>query len=345
MRRIGRHKRNKQKKILIIGSLSLLLFLCAGYAAFSTNLNITARGNIMAKDITKDVVTEGDGLYKDPYEEGRYVYRGSEPDNYIWFNNELWRILAKEQDGTYKIVRNELLPNNQNYVAMAFDEANHRLNANNSFCTNTTYGCAVYAAINGNFQTLNGKYSGTVTEDSSIKIYLNGEYYTGLTVKAKEQIQTHSFNIGPVEYKGTTGQDSITQNIAGEKKYTWTGNIGLINVSDLLRASTNGKCTSVTDQYNASLDGQSYCPSYLMTLEVAHYWTINMFSNDTDIDNNSSILVWNTANRTSIANQHRIVRNGANRNDIIGVRPVVYLKSDLVLTGQGTQSEPFKIVG
>ena len=49
MRKIGRYRRKKQKKILIIGSLSLLLFLCVGYAAFSTNLSITAKGNVKEK--------------------------------------------------------------------------------------------------------------------------------------------------------------------------------------------------------------------------------------------------------------------------------------------------------
>ena len=44
---------------------------------------------------TVEVVTSGDGLYEDQYETGRYIYRGSEPNNYIQFNNELWRIVAK----------------------------------------------------------------------------------------------------------------------------------------------------------------------------------------------------------------------------------------------------------
>ena len=65
-------------------------------------------------DITDEVVSSGDGLYQDQYEPGRYVYRGSNPDNYIQFNNELWRIIAKETDGTYKIIRDELLPQNAN---------------------------------------------------------------------------------------------------------------------------------------------------------------------------------------------------------------------------------------
>ncbi|CCY47181.1 pF03382 family protein [Firmicutes bacterium CAG:822] len=44
MRRYRRKRKNN--KIIIIGSLSLLLCLCVGYAAFSTNLTITAKGNI-----------------------------------------------------------------------------------------------------------------------------------------------------------------------------------------------------------------------------------------------------------------------------------------------------------
>ena len=44
-----RKQKRKQKKILIIGSLSLLLFLCVGYAAFSTNLSIKTKGNIKEK--------------------------------------------------------------------------------------------------------------------------------------------------------------------------------------------------------------------------------------------------------------------------------------------------------
>ena len=57
-----------------------------------------------------EIVESGDGLYEDTYEAGRLIYRGSNPNNYIEFNGELWRIIAKETDGTYKIVKNALLP-------------------------------------------------------------------------------------------------------------------------------------------------------------------------------------------------------------------------------------------
>lgn len=152
----------KQKQIIIASVFSLLLIMTIGYAAFSTTLNIGAKGNIVDKsvDITDNVVTTGDGLYEDTYEEGRYVYKGSNPNNYIEFDNgELWRIIAKEADGTYKIVKNDLLPN------QAWD-------TNNS----------------NNWET------------STLNIYLNGEYYNDLDNVIKNYIVSHTWGVGFVTY-------------------------------------------------------------------------------------------------------------------------------------------------
>ena len=49
MRRTGKMRRKKQKKIIIISALSLLLMITVGYAAFQTNLSITAKGNVKEK--------------------------------------------------------------------------------------------------------------------------------------------------------------------------------------------------------------------------------------------------------------------------------------------------------
>ena len=53
-----------------------------------------------------DIVTSGNGLYEDEYEKGRYIFKGKSPNNYIRFNNELWRIISIENDGTIKIIKN-----------------------------------------------------------------------------------------------------------------------------------------------------------------------------------------------------------------------------------------------
>ena len=41
------HRRKNSRKIIIGSTICVLLFMTAGYAAFSTNLNITAKGNII----------------------------------------------------------------------------------------------------------------------------------------------------------------------------------------------------------------------------------------------------------------------------------------------------------
>ena len=62
---------------------------------------------ITPDDLKALAVTDGDGLYADEYETGRYIYKGVNPNNYITFNNETWRIIFVENDGTIKIMRNE----------------------------------------------------------------------------------------------------------------------------------------------------------------------------------------------------------------------------------------------
>ena len=291
-----------------------------------------------------ELVTSGDGLYEDQYEIGRYIYRGSEPNNYIQFNNELWRIVAKETDGTYKIVRDELLPQNEGYTTMAYDEANHRTTENNTYCTEPAWGCGVYAAVSGTFKTPDGRYNGTVTEDSSIKEYLNNTYYPTLTGIAKTQVQSHTFNIGSVQWLDVSGNDSIAKNIAGEKMYKWTGNVGLINVSDLLKASTNTACTSATDEYEAYLDDRETCGSYLTYFDTINeeiegigYWTTNAASVES---NDGSFSVWSVKRYVERAglDWDSTASDGVGT----GARPVVFLKSSIQFTeGNGSKSNPY----
>ena len=291
-----------------------------------------------------ELVSSGDGLYEDQYENGRYIYRGQSPNNYVEFNNELWRIIAKETDGTYKIIRDELLPQNAGYTTIAFDTVGYRSYEKNTYCTNLQgdWGCGVYGKVSGTYQSPDGRMSGTVTEDSSIADYLNGEYYNGLTPIARAQIQQHVYYIGPVELYDETGNDSISKNIAGEKMNTWTGNIGLVNVSDVLKASTNPACTSVTDQYNQLMDsGTSTCNSnYLLDLpDETGYWTIN---NAVWESGDSSHYVWGAAQHAGMAG---LVDDDANDDYIDGARPVLYLRSNIQFTsGNGTKSQPFQIV-
>ena len=317
--------------------LDSTLKLTLDYAQKGTEV-VPGTNNILLGGKEVEVVTSGDGLYTDEYEAGRYIYRGQNPNNYITFNGETWRIIAKEQDGTYKIIKEELLE------PRVYDEANRRTeNNNNTFCDVPEYGCSVYAAINGEFVTPSGK-RGTVTEDSSIKIYLNDDYYVNnINSTAKEQMIEHSFNIGAVEYfeQGGVQADSMKKNIAGEKMYTWTGNVGLANVTDILKASINPLCTSLT----ASNYNPNGCNDNYLVDRPIHYWTLNPYADDNinDPTNISNGVYVGLNNDRFIGVNTMNTQGGRDGTSSYSPRPVVFLKSTIQLEGSGSESDAFRI--
>ena len=281
-----RRNLKKQKKIIIISSLCLLLCLCVGYAAFSTQLSLRAKGNVKGNSVTiedlKDlVVTEGDGLYQDEYESGRYFYKGANPNNYITFNNETWRILSVENDGRIKIVRNELL------LDRAFDSGRSN-----------------------------------VWETSDMKEYLNGEYLESITVN-KDKIVPSTWSIGGVTYEN----NDLAGQIADENEtQSQTASVGLITVSEYLRANTNKELCS---NWSLNNDNFSTCKTTNWLVKSFHYWTIS-----TRASNSYGVFkVYSSGLLDSI---NAYVNNA--------VLPAITLSSDISLSGSGTAEDPFIIV-
>ena len=118
-----------------------------------------------------NIVTSGDGLYKDEYEDDRYFYKGTNPDNYITFNNEQgqWRILSIEADNTIKIVRSESI------TELNWDSSN----------------------------------SNNWERPSTLNTYLNETYYNNLNSTAKNQIVESTYYIGGVTHENNNMQDQI----------------------------------------------------------------------------------------------------------------------------------------
>ena len=154
---------------------------------------------------------------------------------------------------------------------------------------------------------------------------------------------SHSFNIGAVERLNQSGAeaDSIKKNIAGEKMYQWTGNVGLVNVSDILRASTNPLCTSATTSYNNGISNAKCNSNYLLdkgTPSSLSYWTINASFSESGGD---SAQVWSGYAFSSDAG---VYSDYAYDSSNYAPRPVVFLKYDTTLNGSGTLEDPFTIV-
>ena len=123
MRSIGRHKRKKQKKVIIISSLSLLLLLTVGYAAFSTNLSITAKGNIQPRKnlyvSANGSDSAGNGTKNKPYQTIQKAYDSAwknatiyimgdiTVDEAIEFNQEKNVTLTSENNEINSLLRGE----------------------------------------------------------------------------------------------------------------------------------------------------------------------------------------------------------------------------------------------
>ena len=319
-RRFKTRRRNKQRKIIIISACSLLLIMTVGYATMQTNLSIKAKGNVLQNtiDITDNIVDSGDGLYIDTYEEGRYVYKGANPNNYISFNNELWRIISKESDGTYKIIRNEVLEDSRIWS----DETSCPITYNSVRKNNNTtiVDNIVYLAPDPMYMGCNKWEMPT-----ELNTYLNDEYYNELNVEAQEQIVNHIWNIGAVIWENT---DLVSQ-VNNEQNIQWSGNVGLITSSDFIKANSNiSQCGNFYLQYN----NYEVCPTTNWMPNNDDWWTITARTD-------SSNIVY-------VVNQYGCVfySYSANIYEDTKVRPVVYLSSDIkIVSGTGTETDAYQI--
>jgi len=273
-----------------------------------------------ASTLIEKVTTTGDGLYEDSTEAGRYVYKGTNPDNYITFNNETWRIVAVESDETLKIMKNESLGQKQ------FDTPSGRYQSSTGYC-NSQYGCNVWGSTstmldtNGNIITtmprkINETAYALPTTESQMTTFLKTYYgSTNLSTEAKNQIESHLWNVGLID----NVNQSVETVVAKEKTNKWNGNVGLINPSDYMKASANINCTS------------SACNANNYMKKSYYWWTMSPASNNEGDSNN----VWYIDMSFGVSYTSAV--NG------VEVYPVVYLNSNIKIAGEGTTAAPYTI--
>lgn len=247
----------KQRRVIIILSFVLFLCLSVGYSAFSTDINLNVKGNIKgvksATQLKQTLVVSGDGLYKDKYEDNRYIYKGANPNNYLKFGDHIYRIISVESDGTLKIISNSAA-----FVSW-FDDTSRLTEDENDYCympSSEFHGCAFWGSRsttrdrNGSLITeINGKI--LPEKEAFVNIYLNNEYYDLSLLDEKQYIVSHAFNIGSIPW--INYDISIEQAVNYEKAQTWTGKVGLLNITDYAKANNGGNCDSFSD-YGTSND-------------------------------------------------------------------------------------------
>ena len=276
-----------------------------------------------------ELVTSGDGLYEDSARMGRYVYKGTNPNNYIQFNNELWRIVAKETDGTYKIIRNETLSGRK-----PFDEQGYRdiisVGTSGTYCAfdENSYGCNAWAStvnlVGNPKEFTNGTISGTVLLDSTLNQYLNDEYL-GTIKTNQDKIISHTWGVGATFLTSASSND-LWELVKEENKFQWNGKVGMLSSSDLLLATSNENLCGTLNKYD---ENEDICISnnYLVTSRSNSWWIISPAS----------------GNNICYYFDDGIMGSAELCDDSMYVRPALYLSFDIQLSGTGTELDPYII--
>ena len=174
---------------------------------------------------------------------GNIRYYGADPNNYVLFNNELWRII-----GVFKDI-DDGNGNKETRIKIARSESI------------------------GNYQWDD---NATKWSTATLKTYLNGTYLNGLTSEAQGMIGNAKWNLGGwstsqlyanqfYEYeRGTT--------VSSGSSTEWTGKIALMYPSDYMYAGDLSKCSK--DGYNWDTD-QTNCrnTSWLRNTSTTQ-WTL-----------------------------------------------------------------------
>ena len=316
------------------------------------------------------IVTSGDGLYESTIEPGRLIYRGANPNNYIWIDengdnnkidDELYRIISYESDGTTKVVKNTTIG------TKGWDEWNRRYNSNNTFGTNTlacnAWGNSSNTLFKGeqlgenfhnsyyespNATTLTYGQTGKLGDNSAINDYLNETWLSDK--KISNYIDNHTFNVGGVYYpqEYSNGDKGLAKEKEEEKLYTWVGKIGLLSVTEFVETSTFPSCTSVYSNYDYNplyyykAEGETYkkihlpesgwpCKNLNWTISSNNEWTISAY-----LEQNSNYNGWAIFSEGKFAGWPVL--------NYYDVRPAFYLKSDTLISGTGTESDPYRIL-
>ena len=257
--------------------------------------------------------------------ENGYRYEGKNPNNYVWFNNEYWRIIGVFNESSHgqsgknmvKIIRDEVLDN----LAWQKYKENDWTKASLNLLLNGTY----YNAIDGINSGYCYKFSNIITGNCN---------YTkkGIQDEYRSMIANVTWYLGGYSSTSATAETLYEyerwSTVYSERPTTTKGYIGLMYPSDYGYSVLASSCarTINLDSYNVDA-----CAGASWLYGKGFEWTVSPFSSSSD----SVFFVGNQGNFSG--------KNGA--ESTYGVRPVLYLDSSVYkIDGSGTLSSPI-IVG
>ena len=236
-----------------------------------------------------------------------YRYIGADPNNYVTFNNETWRIIGvfTVDDGTgkkeerLKIIRNESIGN------MTWDS-----NRTNDWPN---------ATLNANLNSRD--YWTNILSDNAKSMIGDTLWYLGGSSTYNDVTASMFYE----RERGTT--------VYSGRDTSWVGKVGLMYPSDYGYATSGGTTTDRYTCLNKELynwDSSSYsdCKNNDWIFNSSYQWTITPLASDSRY----VFLLFSSGYA------------GRNNAEITydGVRPVVFLKSSIkIVDGDGSSSNPY----
>ena len=278
------------------------------------NINFISNPKLLKTEVESKASTNTNG----------YRYTGKSPNNYVWFNNELWRIIGSiptclsascgtNTTNLVKIIRD------QSIGILAFDSKVSGCSSN--WGSNSLYTLlnSYYLGKNDATSTSNccGKYEYSISKPNCNYTFkgIETDGYYG------KMIKNVYWNIGG----SSTGQPNQVYNYEIQSQTT-QGYIGLMSASDYAYAAAIDYTSGASYLYNYnSYDINKLNWLYGQGVE----WTINPQLNQSC----KTLLIKAYGNVEEYTTHYGSA-----------VRPVVYLDSTVfVMSGDGTQSNPYQI--
>ena len=294
----------------------------SGYPSCNISFTSTTATNFNDYIISLSGTTQGTGQV---VPENGYRYEGKNPNNYVYFNNELWRIIGVFDSTSHGVSNTNLVKiiRNESIGGYAWHKSNTNDWPNSSLyhLLNDYY----YTATDGTSSSYCYQYSDTVTGNCDYtQIGLQTDYRNMVQTNTTWYLGGPSANIYPTSTFYADERDS--SKIYSGRSPSTTGNIGLMYASDYGYSVLSSSCARTTniDSYNTNV-----CAGNAWLKKETYEWTITPNSD-------SSYYVWYVNFAGNVSNHY--VYNG------YASRPVLYLKSNVVrYAGDGSISNPYRI--
>ena len=287
---------------------------------------------------------DGDGLKIDNTPDENIRYYGSNPNNYVSFNNELWRIIGVFGNNV-KLVRKDSLG------GLSWDTSESSVNGGLGI---NQWGESTDA--DGN------EYSG-----ADLQVYLNKMYYGGDTTitcygsanngtttcptgtideTSKSLIDNHIWNTGAIEYNtrtdtlafynaergtktGKTCKDGTYCNDLIIRTTKWTGYIGLPYITDWAYASSESVCETNMEAKDSS--NNYICKNNNWMQRGSDTWYLSP-----DVSYGNARDAWRVVGDDIASSRFASVPHA--------VAPSTYLKSNVIIeSGNGSSTNPYKL--